>query len=71
VRSFYNNILDPDSPNDDVTVDTHAIGAAWMMPIGGSSTQVVQGLGSSALIANKRPGYQGPPNSPLLRSSPQ
>ena len=36
VRSFYNNILDPDSDNEDVTMDTHAVDAAWMMdePIG-------------------------------------
>jgi hypothetical protein len=31
VRSFYNNILDPNSDNDDVTMDTHAIDAAWLM----------------------------------------
>jgi hypothetical protein len=31
VRSFYNNILDPDSDNNDVTMDTHAIDAAWIM----------------------------------------
>lgn len=31
IRSFYNNILDPNSTNDDVTMDTHAIDAAWLM----------------------------------------
>ena len=27
VRSFYNNIVDPNSKNGDVTIDTHAVGA--------------------------------------------
>lgn len=31
IRSFYNNILDPNSDNGDVTMDTHAIDAAWLM----------------------------------------
>ncbi len=35
VRSFYNNIIAPDDPNGDVTVDTHAVGAAWLWPTTG------------------------------------
>lgn len=30
VRSFFNNILDPHSPNQDVTIDTHQVRAALM-----------------------------------------
>jgi hypothetical protein len=47
VRSFYNNILDPNSANDDVTVDTHAGGAAWLDPLGSHSTVIDQMLGGS------------------------
>jgi hypothetical protein len=46
VRSFYNNILDPDSDNDDVTMDTHAVGAALLSPMGQSHTAVIHSLGS-------------------------
>jgi hypothetical protein len=45
VRSFYNNILDPNSPNRDVTVDTHAIGASWLSPHTASHVSVVHDLG--------------------------
>jgi hypothetical protein len=57
VRSFYNNILDPNSPNDDVTIDTHAGGAAWLYPFGGKDTQVQQMLGGSVT------GGKAPPTS--------
>ena len=33
VRNFYNNILDPNAPTGDVTVDTHAIAAALLRPL--------------------------------------
>ena len=45
VRSFYNNILDPHSPNGDVTVDTHAVGAALLEPLGGTTVPVAHALG--------------------------
>lgn len=44
VRSFYNNILDPHSKNGDVTVDTHAVGAAWMAPHGSSGVAAVHAM---------------------------
>lgn len=47
VRSFYNNILDPNSRNLDVTIDTHAAGAALMAPYGGNTTQIQQLFGTS------------------------
>ena len=47
VRSFYNNILDPASDNNDVTIDTHAVGAAWLRALGGSSAPVAQNLGTN------------------------
>jgi hypothetical protein len=51
VRSFYNNILDPDSDNDDVTMDTHAVGAALLSPMGQSHTAVMHSLGSKPATA--------------------
>jgi hypothetical protein len=45
VRSFYNNMLDPNSPNDDATIDTHAGGAAWLYPFGAKDKQVKQLMG--------------------------
>jgi hypothetical protein len=56
VRSFYNNILDPHSANDDVTIDTHATGAAWLEPLGQKSTVLGQMFGTSVKA--------GEPNSP-------
>ena len=47
VRSFYNNILDPHSPNGDVTVDTHHVGVALMRPLGSTSGPVAQNFGQN------------------------
>ena len=47
VRSFYNNILDPHSPNGDVTSDTHHVGAALMRDLGGSTVPVTHNFGNS------------------------
>jgi hypothetical protein len=64
VRSFYNNILDPKSANDDVTIDTHAGGAAWMYPFGGKDTQVQQmrrlGQGRQGPASLRSPGSRAP-----------
>jgi len=47
VRNFYNNIIDPN--NDiDVTIDTHAVAAAWLLPLGGTATEVSHNLGSAS-----------------------
>lgn len=35
VRSFYNNIIDPNSPHGDVTADTHHVGLSLMRPVAG------------------------------------
>jgi hypothetical protein len=47
VRNFYNNIVSPNAGSD-VTIDTHAIAAANLMPWGGSRPEVAYGLGSSS-----------------------
>ena len=59
VRSFYNNILDPDGPNGDVTIDTHAVAAALLRPLSGASTEVHHNFGSSPMIAKQKPDWKG------------
>jgi len=46
VRNFYNNIAAPNSPYGDATMDTHAVAAALLMPLGSSATQVSDNFGS-------------------------
>jgi hypothetical protein len=52
VRSFYNNIVYPDSPDEHVTIDTHAVAAARFEPLSGNAPEVAQawgGQGSSSM----------------------
>jgi hypothetical protein len=71
VRSFYNNILDPDSDNDDVTMDTHAVGAALLSPMGQSHTAVMHSLGSKPATAAdaRRLHYVAPTSNSLTGMS--
>jgi hypothetical protein len=46
IRNFYNNIIDPMSKDGDVTMDTHAIAAALLLPLSGNSVQVGQNFGT-------------------------
>jgi hypothetical protein len=46
IRNFFNNIIDPMSKNGDVTMDTHAIAAALLLPLSGKSKQVEQNFGT-------------------------
>lgn len=45
VRNFYNNIIDPWSRKGDVTVDTHAVGAAQFHVVGTEDPSVVNNFG--------------------------
>lgn len=45
VRNFYNNIVSPDAGHD-VTIDTHAVAAALLRPLGSKNPEVSYGLGS-------------------------
>ncbi len=47
VRSFYNNILDPNGPRGDVTIDTHAVAAGLLRPLSGNSLEVAQNFKNS------------------------
>ena len=44
IRSFNNNIIEPNAPHGDVTVDTHQIAAAHLLPIGISDQVVEHGM---------------------------
>ena len=65
VRSFYNNILDPMSPNKDVTIDTHAVGCALMRSLSSASAPVLQNFGNGPMKENmsKAPGFMPVSNS--------
>jgi HK97 family phage prohead protease/HK97 family phage major capsid protein len=63
VRSFYNNILDPHSANGDVTIDTHAVGAALLRQLSNASVPVVQNFGSSLSRAEQPEGYEAATSS--------
>lgn len=54
VRNFYNNIIDPNSPHPDVTIDTHAVAAGHIQPFSGASKEVAQNFGgpSSAITGS-------------------
>lgn len=51
VRNFFNNILNPDSPND-VTVDTHQIAAGLFRPLGSTAVEVHHGLNGANIKGN-------------------
>ena len=59
VRSFYNNIISPNSKNGDVTIDTHAVAAATLQPVSGNSTTVYHNFGTSPLLRKRQKDWQG------------
>ena len=58
VRSFYNNIISPFN-DQDVTIDTHAVAAALLRPLGSSDTEVSHNFGTNET------GKVGPSNSKI------
>jgi hypothetical protein len=54
-----NNIISPNSPNGDVTIDTHAIAAGHMRPLGGNDPIVEAGLGMSPASSAAATGSRG------------
>ena len=57
VRNFYNNIVAPEYARElpdvaDVTMDTHAVGAAQLMPLSGSSPAVDANFGTLKGVPN-------------------
>lgn len=53
VRSFYNNIVNPQGA-EDVTIDTHAVAAALLRPLSGNTIEVAQAMGGSLALKHKR-----------------
>jgi hypothetical protein len=51
IRSFYNNIIEPDSTRNDVTVDTHAVAAGLMRPLGSYDSAVKDNFGHAGKSA--------------------
>ena len=58
VRSFYNNLIAPDSAAHDVTGDTHAVATGLLRPLGAGSHEVALGLGQTG-SASAATGAQG------------
>jgi hypothetical protein len=58
VRSFYNNILDPHSANGDVTIDTHAVGAALLRQLSSSSVAVSHNFGNTPMKVDQPVGWE-------------
>jgi len=56
VRSFYNNIIAPNSPVGDVTIDTHAVAAAWLVPMSSKSYQVGLNFGDAGVAGGSMKG---------------
>ena len=46
VRNFYNNIIDPTN-DQDVTIDTHAVAAGLIQPLGGNAPEVLDNFGKA------------------------
>ena len=45
VRNFFNNIVSPNNTTGDVTIDTHAVAAALLIPAGSSALEVGHNFG--------------------------
>jgi|TARA_R100000482_G_scaffold3151_3_gene1201 hypothetical protein len=58
VRSFFNNIASPYSEYGDVTIDTHAVAAAFLMPYAQKAVPVAHNFGTSS-ASSDRDGMQG------------
>lgn len=47
IRSFYNNIINPNSPRGHVTIDTHAVNADMLKPMGSDDEEVLHNFGGA------------------------
>lgn len=52
VRSFYNNIYDPDSDIPFFTSDTHQVAASLVLPLGAAAPEVSHNFGTGAGVGN-------------------
>ena len=56
VRSFYNNIVAPFGGGD-ITVDTHAVAAALLRPLGGTTPEVQHALSGAVMAGDRALGF--------------
>ena len=56
IRNFYNNIISPTSPFGDATVDTHAVNAAVLFPMGGSAYLTTLNFGEAGMAGGGNSG---------------
>lgn len=68
VRSFFNNIAAPYSPGGDVTIDTHAVAAALLRPLGGTTHEVQNVLSGGVSKDDAALGFAGIGNSSITGS---
>ena len=59
VRSFYNNIVDPQNNDGHVTMDTHAIAALFWQAFSGNSREVSQNFGTANTATDSLTGVGG------------
>ena len=59
VRNFYNNIIAPNDPYGDVTIDTHAVAASHLEPFSGKSDPVVKNFGGVGAASSAKTGAKG------------
>jgi hypothetical protein len=59
VRSFYNNIVDPQNADGHVTMDTHAIAALFWQAFSGNSREVGQNFGTANTATDSLTGVGG------------
>ena len=59
VRNFYNNLLDPNGPHGDVTIDTHAVAAGLLRPLSQASHEVAHNFGNSLAKKHQGPNWRG------------
>ncbi len=59
VRNFYNNIVAPNTPFGDATMDTHAVAAAHLMPFGSGARPVLHNFGSGGAPSSGPLGISG------------
>jgi hypothetical protein len=52
VRNFYNNIYAPNATDGSVTADTHAVAAALLLPLSGTSQEVIDNFGAAGGDSN-------------------
>jgi hypothetical protein len=63
VRNFYNNLLNPNDPSS-VTIDTHAVAAALLQPLGSDDLPVTHNF-SNPIRAHHPPGSNLAPSSDI------